>query len=421
MNSLSLLLPAAGFGVATALATWLLVGQLIRLAPRIGLLDRPNERSSHTRVTPRGGGIGFVVAISLAVALYAAVAGGRWTVDGGQWTEDGGRLPVTGGRRTVDGSQLPVTGGQLAVDGGRSAVDEGGADELIAAVLPTGTTSATILQPSAILAVLAAALFIAAISLRDDFRSLGAGLRFACHFAAAGAVVWALGAFARLGVPLAGEYPLGTVAGTGLTLLWIVGLTNVYNFMDGIDGIAGVQGVAAGLGWAVAGACLGAPTAALLGVVLAGGCAGFLVHNWSPAKIFMGDVGSAFLGFLFAVVPLVAVREAPEFAARWPVFAVLAVWPFVGDGFLTFVRRLLKREKVWEAHRSHLYQRLVLTGWKHRLVSELYAGWAAAMAAVGWLWLTAARGSAALAPVAALATLGGLFLFVSRRERVRRD
>ena len=405
MNSLSLLLPAAGFGVATALATWLLVGQLIRLAPRIGLLDRPNERSSHTRVTPRGGGIGFVLAISLAVALYAAVDGGRSSVAGG-------RLPVTGGQWAVDGSQLPVNGGRSAV---------GGAEELIAAVLPTGNPSPIILQPSAILAVLAAALFIAAISLRDDFRSLGAGLRFACHFAAAGAVVWALGAFARLGVPLAGEYPLGNVAGTGLTLLWIVGLTNVYNFMDGIDGIAGVQGVVAGLGWAVAGACLGAPTAALLGVVLAGGCAGFLVHNWSPAKIFMGDVGSAFLGFLFAVVPLVAVREAPEFAARWPVFAALAVWPFVGDGFLTFVRRLLKREKVWEAHRSHLYQRLVLTGWKHRLVSELYAGWAAAMVAVGWLWLTAARGTAALVPVAALATLGGLFLFVSRRERAPGD
>ena len=412
MNSLSLLLPAAGFGVATALATWLLVGQLIRLAPQIGLLDRPNERSSHTRVTPRGGGIGFVVAISLAVAVYAAVDGGRSAVDGGQWAVGGGRLPVAG-------DQAPVTGRQWTVDGGRSAV--GGAEELIAAVLPPGGPSAILLQPSAILVVLAAALFIAAISLRDDFRSLGAGLRFACHFAAAGAVVWAVGAFDRLGVPLAGEYPLGTVAGTGLTLLWIVGLTNVYNFMDGIDGIAGVQGVVAGLGWAVAGACLGAPTAALLGVVLAGGCAGFLVHNWSPAKIFMGDVGSAFLGFLFAVVPLVAVREAPEFAARWPVFAALAVWPFVGDGFLTFVRRLLKREKVWEAHRSHLYQRLVLTGWKHRLVSELYAGWAAAMVAVGWLWLTAARGTAALAPVAALATLGGVFLFVSRRERARRD
>ncbi|HQF39924.1 MAG TPA: glycosyltransferase family 4 protein [Opitutaceae bacterium] len=411
MNSLSLLLPAAGFGVATALATWLLVGQLIRLAPQIGLLDRPNERSSHTRVTPRGGGIGFVVAISLAVAVYAAVDGGRSAVDGGQWAVGGGRLPVAG-------DQAPVTGRQWTVDGGRSAV--GGAEELIAAVLPPGGPSAILLQPSAILVVLAAALFIAAISLRDDFRSLGAGLRFACHFAAAGAVVWAVGAFDRLGVPLAGEYPLGTVAGTGLTLLWIVGLTNVYNFMDGIDGIAGVQGVVAGLGWAVAGACLGAPTAALLGVVLAGGCAGFLVHNWSPAKIFMGDVGSAFLGFLFAVVPLVAVREAPEFAARWPVFAALAVWPFVGDGFLTFVRRLLKREKVWEAHRSHLYQRLVLTGWKHRLVSELYAGWAAAMVAVGWLWLTAARGTAALAPVAALATLGGVFLFVSRRERARR-
>ena len=138
MNSLSLLLPAAGFGVATALATWLLVGQLIRLAPQIGLLDRPNERSSHTRVTPRGGGIGFVVAISLAVAVYAAVDGGRSAVDGGQWAVGGGRLAVVGGlwtvgvlpfgiralgrtcgnlRRGAPPSGLPVDGGRWSVIG----------------------------------------------------------------------------------------------------------------------------------------------------------------------------------------------------------------------------------------------------------------------------------------------------------------
>jgi UDP-N-acetylmuramyl pentapeptide phosphotransferase/UDP-N-acetylglucosamine-1-phosphate transferase len=368
MNSFLLLLLALGVGAA--LVTWLLVGQLIRLAPRLGLLDRPNERSSHTRVTPRGGGIGFVVAIALGLAVWAV-----WGA------------PSTAAGDLQDGFGL------------------GPAARLPAAV------------NAPVLVVLLAALFIAAISLRDDFKSLGAGLRFACHFAAAGAAVWAFGVFRSIELPLVGPVALGAALGGALTVVWIVGLTNVYNFMDGIDGIAGGQGVAAGVGWMLVGVAFAAPSTAVLGVLLAGGCAGFLVHNWSPAKIFMGDVGSAFLGFLFAVVPLVAAREAPEVAAAWPVFGGLAVWPFVGDGFLTFVRRALKREKVWAAHRSHLYQRLVQTGWKHASVSELYGAWAALTVAVAWLWLTGLPGAAAGVLVLPPATLAALFWFVSRRER----
>lgn len=377
MNSFSLTLLALGIGAAGL--TWLLVGQLIRLAPRIGLLDRPNERSSHTRVTPRGGGIGFVIAIALGLVV--------WAVFGAASAE----------------------------------VDDWGRGHEMAAYLrhSSDLSEETVLQSvdTPVLFVLLAALFIAAISLRDDFKSLGAGLRFACHFAAAGVAVWVFGVFRAIELPLVGAVPLGTVFGGAVTVVWIVGLTNVYNFMDGIDGIAGVQGVAAGLGWTLAGVAFAAPSTAVLGLLLAGGCAGFLAHNWSPARIFMGDVGSAFLGFLFAVVPLVAMREAPENAALWPVFGGLMVWPFVGDGFLTFVRRALKKEKVWAAHRSHLYQRLVQTGWKHAQVSELYAGWAALTVAVAWLWLTDVPIVAEVVWVLPPVTLAALFWFVSRRER----
>ncbi|HLP07196.1 MAG TPA: glycosyltransferase family 4 protein [Opitutaceae bacterium] len=352
------LIPGYGFGAA--LLTWFLVGQLIRLAPRIGLLDRPNERSSHTRVTPRGGGIGFVIAIALAIGVFALVGG----------------------------------------------------DPATSATWPK-------IVATQLFAVLAAALFIAAISLRDDFKSLGAGLRFACHFAAAGVAVGTLGAFRGLDLPFVGTWMLPGGLAIALTVVWIVGLTNVYNFMDGIDGIAGVQGVTAGLGWVIAGLAFGAPATAFLGVVLAAGCAGFLVHNWSPAKIFMGDVGSAFLGFLFAVVPLVAVREVPEVAGVWPLFAGLVVWPFVGDGFLTFMRRLKKREKVWEAHRSHLYQRLTRTGWSHAQVSRLYAGWAGLTVSVAWLWSTDFPGVGWLVLAVPLGSLAALFAFVSKRERTR--
>lgn len=380
MDSLPLILVCLGVG--TALLTWLLVGLLIRLAPRIGLVDRPNERSSHTRVTPRGGGIGFVVAITLGVALWASLSGG--------WMPDAG----------------PGVGSPLA--GGPSEA------EVVRAQGPA--LQATAVAAPQLFTLLLSALFIAAISLRDDFKSLGAGLRFACHFAAAGAVVWSLGAFGDLEVPLWGALTLPPPAGVALTLVWIVGLTNVYNFMDGIDGIAGVQGVAAGLGWLLVGVAFEATTTAALAVFLVGGCAGFLVHNWSPAKIFMGDVGSAFLGFLFAVLPLVALHEAPDAAGCWPVVAVLMVWPFVGDGSLTFVRRALKREKVWQAHRSHLYQRLTQAGWKHAPVSRLYAGWAVWTVSVAWLWASERPGAEWAAWLVPLVSLGGLFAFVSRRE-----
>jgi UDP-N-acetylmuramyl pentapeptide phosphotransferase/UDP-N-acetylglucosamine-1-phosphate transferase len=265
--------------------------------------------------------------------------------------------------------------------------------------------------------VLAAALFIAGISLRDDFKSLGSGLRFGCHFAAAILSVVLLGSFEVLMVPPALSLGLGKILGGILAVVWIVGLTNVYNFMDGIDGIAGIQGVVAGLGWALFGIWADAPTTAVLGALLAGGCGGFLGHNWSPAKIFMGDVGSAFLGFLFAVVPLVAVREAPGMAQALPFFGGLVVWPFVGDGFLTFVRRALKGEKVWEAHRTHLYQRLVQTGWSHAQVSTLYGIWAVATTGVAWLWLKSGSASALAAWLLPLGTLGVMFAFVSGRER----
>ncbi|MFT3828374.1 MAG: glycosyltransferase family 4 protein [Opitutaceae bacterium] len=406
-----------GYCFGTAALTWLLVGQLIRLAPRIGLLDRPNERSSHTRVTPRGGGIGFVLAIALALGVRGLLGDGREAVPGArpslaasQTSSDTGEAVALARSGTAAGTPLPR-------DGSAPLSAEPGSKRDSFHDVGVSLVPSTVVTAAQLYAVVAAALFIAAISLRDDFKSLGAGLRFACHFAAAGVVVGTLGAFRAIDLPYGATWLLPGWLGTTLTIVWIVGLTNVYNFMDGIDGIAGGQGVAAGLGWLVAGLAFGAPTTAFLGAVLAVGCAGFLLHNWSPAKIFMGDVGSAFLGFLFAVVPLAAVTEVPDLAGLWPLFAGLVVWPFVGDGFLTFVRRLRKGEKVWEAHRSHLYQRLTRCGWTHARVSRLYLGWAGLTVSIAWLWSTDFPGAAACVIVLPPASLAALFLYVSKRER----
>ena len=352
-------MPSLSVGItetlAAALVTWVLVGVLIRLAPRIGLLDQPNERSLHTRVTPRGGGIGLVLAL-LGLA-------GWWLASG--------------------------------------RIDAGLQDVLM---LYLGT-----------------ALFIAAVSLRDDFKSVGAGWRFLCHIGAAFMAVHFIASMQEVALPGLGVCRLGRT-GPVFTVVWIVGLTNVYNFMDGIDGIAGVQGLVAGLAWVMAGLWYGLPAVTLLGLALAGGCAGFLLHNWTPARVFMGDVGSAFLGFCFAVLPLVALREMAwaghsDGIAKVPGFALLAVWPFVGDGFFTFLQRARRMEPVWKAHRSHLYQKLVRTGSTHAQVSVLYACWCVVCAATGWLWLVGARGTSLATVVLPLASLAGVFLLVKRRGK----
>ncbi len=342
-------------GLSAVAANWALVAGLIRFAPRIGLLDRPNDRSLHTKVTPRGGGLGFVVVFALGLG----------------------------------------------------------------ALLLFGVIVGELRQP--LMVYLGGALFIAAVSLRDDFKSLSPGLRLLCQLAVAVAAVTGVASFGIVSVPLLGPVHLGW-AGAVLTVVWIVGLTNVYNFMDGIDGIAGVQGVAAGLAWAAAGAWFAAPAITLLGILLAAGCLAFLGHNWSPARIFMGDVGSAFLGYSFAVLPLLLVRSQPATGGNFdpglvPVLALLVVWPFVGDGFYTFIRRARRREAVWKPHRSHLYQRLVRSGWSHAGVSSLYAAWCAVSALAGLSWLAGPGAIAAGLTVVSLGALGAVYLLVSSREK----
>jgi UDP-N-acetylmuramyl pentapeptide phosphotransferase/UDP-N-acetylglucosamine-1-phosphate transferase len=165
-----------------------------------------------------------------------------------------------------------------------------------------------------------------------------------------------------------GQFDLGP-AGWVLTVLWIVGMTNAFNFMDGIDGIAGITAAAA-LGVVSGGFWLGGDGyGALLAAAVAAAAVGFLVWNWQPARVFMGDVGSASLGYTIAVLPLVA----GEAERRWLLPLTVAVmWPFLLDTTLTFLRRLRNGENVLEAHRSHFYQRLVIGGWSHSTVALIY-------------------------------------------------
>jgi UDP-N-acetylmuramyl pentapeptide phosphotransferase/UDP-N-acetylglucosamine-1-phosphate transferase len=207
------------------------------------------------------------------------------------------------------------------------------------------------------------------------------------HSLAAAIVIYSCGFWQTIYFPLLGEVNFGTF-GAVITFGWIVWLTNAYNFMDGIDGIAGMQAFTAGLGWLFGGWLFGIETAGFFGGVLAFSALGFLFHNWQPAKIFMGDVGSAFLGYTFASLPLLAMNEKSSGAYLLPIFSVICVWLFVFDTLYTFFLRLLNGEKVWQAHRSHLYQKLVIGGLSHASVTGIYSFLSALALTATFFWLS---------------------------------
>lgn len=221
----------------------------------------------------------------------------------------------------------------------------------------------------------AGAILICLISWLDDLYTISVIWRFIAHSLAAFAVIWTLGFWEHIYIPFWGELYLAKY-GILLTFFWIVWLINAYNFMDGIDGIAGVQALAAGIGWFVSSILLDINHTAFYGGILAVSALAFLRHNWSPAKIFMGDIGSAFLGFTFAVMPLLALEEkrgARQTEMILPILGVFMVFPFVFDSLWTFIKRLVRGEKVWQAHRKHIYQKLVISGFTHSKVSLIYA------------------------------------------------
>lgn len=236
----------------------------------------------------------------------------------------------------------------------------------------------------------AAALLVAAISFFDDLYSVSSLWRFLVQALAALLVIYTVGFFEDFYIPIWQITVKSRTGGMILTFLWIVWLTNLFNFMDGIDGIAGMQTVIVGIGWMVAGKFFGAATVEFYAGVLAFSGFGFLIQNWQPARIFMGDVGSAFLGFTFAVLPLLANKEVDLPLEKGQISLLTATtfnWLFIFDTIYTFFRRVVEREKVWEAHRSHLYQKLVIGGFSHQFVASLYGAIAALTIGAAILWM----------------------------------
>jgi UDP-GlcNAc:undecaprenyl-phosphate GlcNAc-1-phosphate transferase len=214
-----------------------------------------------------------------------------------------------------------------------------------------------------------AALLIAVVSIVDDLAQLGFKAKLVTQILSA-LIVMAFGVVVdRLAVPGIGLVDLG-LWGYPLTLVWIVGLTNAFNFMDGIDGLSGGTVVVAGAFFAAITFFGDSTFVYLVSSVLVWSCLGFLALNWQPAKIFMGDSGSQFLGFVLAVLAVIAGTFDASHTSI--LVMVLLFFHYIWDTAYTFVCRLKKGAKVTEAHREHLYQLMNQLGLSHAQVTSFY-------------------------------------------------
>lgn len=315
---------------------------------------------------------------ALAWSLAAGVAAGILS-----WAGTRALIPVLRRRRLLD---VPNERSSHRVPTPR-----GGGLAVIAAVLLVwvALAAASRVEPRITLVMLAAA-GLAAVSWIDDRRGLAPGLRLVAQ-----AVAVALGAVA---LPAGGGVlgPLvGSTVALGLAALAWLWFVNLFNFMDGIDGLAGGEAAAIGVGLVLF-ATVGAgrdPGLAALAAAAAGAAIGFLMWNWAPAQVFLGDVGSVPLGYLIGFLLLGAALRG-----YWRAALILPAY-FLADASLTLLRRLWRGERVWLAHREHLYQRAVERGLGHAAVSGRVLFADAGLVLCAWLaengWGAAGLGAAA--------------------------
>lgn len=278
--------------VVALLVSRTMAGWIARNASRMELLDVPNERSSHVKPTPRGGGLGIAT-----TALM--VSGLAWLA-------------------------IP-TDGRL------------------------------------ILAVVVGGALVAGVGILDDRRGLPNHVRFVVHVLASLVAVYAIGTPTVL--QASGHVAFAMYAvGACLCVAWSI---NAFNFMDGIDGMAAAHATIALSAIGIVSVLTSADTMALVSFTTAAACVGFLQLNWSPAKVFMGDVGSGFLGYLFGV--LLVSSWATEDVSGTLIPVVVA--PFAVDATFTLLARIARRERWWRPHRSHVYQLAVRKGFSHARVA----------------------------------------------------
>ena len=220
--------------------------------------------------------------------------------------------------------------------------------------------------PSASLAgILIGGAVIAGVGLLDDLLRIDARVKLLAQFGAAAVPVSTGVILTSVKIPLIGSLALGPLA-VPFTLLWIMALINFYNFVDGIDGLAAGLGMIASAFLFLIFGMTGANDMQALYAVIAGASFGFLRYNFPPARIFMGDMGSTFIGYMFAVLAIIGERRGvPAF------MTILLLAGVIGDTALTLVKRALKKERLFLPHRTHYYQRLTSLGLSHKQVTLL--------------------------------------------------
>ena len=293
-------------------------------ASKLALLDHPSERSLHTAPVSRTGGLAVFGGVMVGLLFGLALKGSQYSI----WRD------------------FTVAPGEAG------------------------------------LWILGIVLVIGVVSFWDDQTNLPVELRLSVHALAAGGAVWG----GRLtidpiAVPFLGKVSLGWIA-VPVTILFFMWMTNLYNFMDGMDGFAAGMTV---LGYGFLGFLAwkgGHQFIMLLSFLIAAAAGGFLLYNLPPARIFMGDVGSVSLGFMAAALAVMGVQDG--LFDLWVPLLIFS--PFIVDATVTLVRRLLRGEKVWQAHREHYYQRLVLAGWGHRktMLAEYFLMVACGITAVAY-------------------------------------
>jgi Fuc2NAc and GlcNAc transferase len=272
---------------------------VIRNAYNLGLIDIPNQRSSHTQPTPRGGGVVFTVTFYLGLIVLFVIG----------------------------------------------VVDE-----------------------NWILGLLIGGPLVAIVGFLDDRKSLPALMRLAVHFVAAIATFAIITRMFAYHIEIS-FLPTDNQVFLGVfCVLYIMWMVNLYNFMDGIDGMAGTQGVVAALLSAALSFWQGSPQLGAVYLLLAASVGGFLFHNWSPAKIFMGDCGAYFLGFAFATLALISkVYLGHSIHAHMILLGV-----FICDATYTLVLRAIQGKRIYQAHRDHAFQHAVQRGLSHRRVNLMW-------------------------------------------------
>ncbi|HLX24952.1 MAG TPA: glycosyltransferase family 4 protein [Usitatibacter sp.] len=252
--------------------------------------------------------------------------------------------------------------------------------------------------------ILGAAVFLCALSFADDLRSLPVQVRLAGHFTAAAIVVLAL---------QGGEPMRPGLVESLVVVLAIVWMTNLFNFMDGSDGLAGGMAAIGFAALSLAAAASGHASLAAISAIFVSASAGFLAHNFPPARVFMGDAGSVPLGFLAG-----ALGFAGWMDGAWPLFFPVAVFaPFIADASITLARRIVRSEPFWRAHRTHAYQRLILAGWTRRQLALRAYGLMLASVAAAFAALTVGE-TARLGIIVGCAAIY-LVLFTAIEVRVR--